>query len=71
VTLRWNEPAFVNGEIEFYHLKIKCLQIGEQQQKQQQHQLQEKTTCQENVLLKAREKEFVFKEDPKDNQVSL
>jgi hypothetical protein len=71
VTLRWNEPVFANGEIEFYHLKIKCSKILEQQQKQQQHQLQEKTACQENVLLKVREREFVFKEDPKDNQVTL
>lgn len=70
MTLRWNEPVFANGEIEFYHLKIKCSTIGEQQQKQE-HLLQEKTNCQENVHLKAREREFVFKEDPKDNQVNL
>jgi hypothetical protein len=75
VTLRWNEPVAANGEIEFYLLKINCSQTGEQQhhhqqqlQQQQQHQ-PTKTTCHENVFLKAREREFVFKEDPKDNQV--
>ena len=55
VTIRWNEPLQANGQIESYLLKINC-SISEK-------------ACQENIILPAREREFIFKEDPKENQV--
>ena len=72
MTIRWNEPERSNGVIDFYDLKINCYAL----KTNFIYDLKTKncsivSNCQESVRLKAREREFFFSEDPKENQVII
>jgi hypothetical protein len=74
VTIRWNEPERSNGVIDFYDLKINCYALKtncKYDLKTNCSIVSNEQNCQESVRLEAREREFFFSEDPRENQVTF
>jgi hypothetical protein len=75
VTIRWDEPDFANGVIDLYDLRINCSKNTNSSSNNSSissHSNVKNNSskdCQESVRLKAREREFIFKEDVRDKEV--